>query len=319
MQSDGKRVFMQATKPDVVDSGLSASDAQGQSMPRFTDGCRIERLSLGDGLTLVRSFCCPSRDLTEKIDQSDGRPTLVITFGLSGESGYVERAGTRLRFRQGHTTLSVFSSCQGERQFAAGTPVRQLRLSVGETALRHYLGAPGALLPHRMGVRALGERATSPWCLPLVRSLASPGSISHLDAHIAALSLVGEHLRALGPLAGSDPTLARWTPVDMEKLRRARDLMYSQMDRALTISYLCISVGINEFKLKRGFREIYGATPYQALLEMRMQRARQLLESGSQVAQVAYAVGYTYPANFSTAFERYFGYRPKYLRARCKE
>ncbi|WP_287804368.1 AraC family transcriptional regulator [Diaphorobacter sp.] len=291
----------------------------GAMEPRFTDGCCIDRLPLDDGLTLVRSFCCPSRDLAEKTDQSDGRPTLVITFGLSGESAYVERAGTRLRFRQGHTTLSVFASCQGERQFAAGTPVRQLRLSVGETALRRYLGAPGVLLPHRMGVRALGERVTSPWCLPLVRSLASPGSISHLDAHIAALSLVGEHLRGLGPLAGSTPPSARWTPGDVEKLRQARDLMYSQMDRALTIPYLCISVGINEFKLKRGFREIYGTTPYQALLEIRMQRARQLLEAGSQVAQVAYAVGYAHPANFSTAFERYFGFRPKFLRVRRKK
>lgn len=155
---------MQSAQPGVVDPALGDGDGKGRSMPRFTDECRIERLPLDDGLTLVRSFCCPRSDLTEKTDQSDGRPTLVITFGLSGESAYVERAGTHLRFRQGHTTLSVFASCQGERQFAASTPVRQLRLSVGETALRRYLGAPDALLPHRTGVCALGERVTSPWC-----------------------------------------------------------------------------------------------------------------------------------------------------------
>lgn len=302
-----------AARPDATDQGLGAGGTKGRSMPRFTEECRIERLPLDDGLTLVRSFCCPAKDLTEKTDQTDARPTLVITFGLAGESVYVERGGTRLRFRQGRTTLSVFASCQGERQFAANTPVRQLRLAVGETALRRYLGTPDALLPQRMGVCALGERAISPWCLPLVRSLADPGAVSHLDAHIAALSLVGEHLRVLGPLAGSPSSLARWTPTDMEKLRQAHDLMYSQMDRALTIPYLCISVGVNEFKLKRGFREIYGTTPYQALLDMRMQRARQLLEAGSQVAQAAYAVGYAHPANFSTAFERYFGFRPKFF------
>lgn len=310
---------MKATQADASELGIGMAGTKGQSMPGFTEQCRIERVPLDDGLTLVRSFCCPSRDLTEKTDQSDGRPTLVITFGLSGESTYVERAGTHLRFRQGHTTLSVFAACQGERQFAANTPVRQLRLSVSETALRRYLGTPDVLLPHRTGVCALGERVTSPWCLPLVRALADPGATSHLDTHIAALSLVGEHLRALGPLAGSAPSSAQWTPADMGKLRQARDLMYSQMERVLTIPYLCISVGINEFKLKRGFREIYGTTPYQALLEMRMQRARQLLEAGSHVAQAAYAVGYAHPANFSTAFERHFGIRPKFFRARRKE
>jgi len=40
-------------------------------------------------------------------------------------------------------------------------------------------------------------------------------------------------------------------------------------------------------------------------------RARLLLESGCQVAQAGWQVGYRHPANFSTAFSRYFGYAPK--------
>ena len=282
----------------------------GRPPLRFTDACLVERLPLDEGLALVRSFCCPVADLSESTEQVDSAPTLVITFGLSGESAFVARGGTRLRFRQGYTTLSVFSACQGERQFAGSTATRQLRLSVGETALRRYLSAPDALLPRGAGVRLLGECMSSSWSVALVRALAEPGAMSHLDAHIAALSLVGEYLRGLGPLLGHRLPSASWTPADVEKIRRAHDLMYTRMDRALTIAYLCVAVGINEFKLKQGFREIYGTTPHRALLDMRMQRARQLLSAGSQVAQAAYAVGYAHPANFSTAFERYFGYRP---------
>lgn len=310
---------MEATQPDAVGQGPDVGGTKNRPVSRFTEECHIERLPLDDGLTLVRSFCCPTRDLTETTVQSDEHRTLVITFGLAGESAYAERGGTRLRFRQGHTTLSVFASCQGERQFLANTPVRQLRLAISETALRRYLGTPGTLLAGRAGVRPLGEGVTPPWCLALVRSLAQPGSLSYLDAHIAALSLVGEHLRHLGPLAAGPSPAARWTPSDLEKLRRAHDLMRSQMDRALTISYLCTAVGINPSRLKQGFREIYGTTPYQALLEMRMQRARQMLEAGTQVAQAGYAVGYAHPSNFSTAFERYFGHRPKNARAGREE
>ncbi len=314
----GEGMFMKATPADALGQGPEVGGTKGWPLPRHAEECHIERLPLDDGLTLVRSFCCPTRDVAEKTVQPDGQRTLVITFGLAGESAYAERGGTRLHFRQGHTTLSVFAACQGERRFRANTPVRQLRLAVSETALQRYLGTAGALLACSSGVRPLGECATPPWCLALVRSLAQPGSISYLDAHIAALSLVGEHLRHLGPLgslAMGPSSAARWTPSDLEKLRRAHDLMRSQMDRALTIAYLCTAVGINASRLKQGFREVYGTTPYQALLEMRMQRARQMLEAGTQVAQAGYAVGYAHPSNFSTAFERYFGFRPRNLRA----
>lgn len=273
---------------------------------------RVERMPLDDGLMLVRSHCCPASELVEKIAWTEANPTLVITFGLAGESGYVGRDGSHLRFRAGYTTLAAFSSSQGERRFAADMPVRQLRLVLGETALVRYLGASAAArLAGRKGIRALGEQVTAPWCRALLRSLVEPGSASPLDLHIAALSLAGEYLRALAPLAAGAPSSTRLTSSDVEKLAQARDLMQQQLDRALTIPYLCTAVGLNECKFKRGFRELFGITPHRLLLDMRMRRARLLLESGCQVAQVAYRVGYAHPANFSAAFTRYFGRTPK--------
>ena len=47
------------------------------------------------------------------------------------------------------------------------------------------------------------------------------------------------------------------------------------------------------------------------LTEMRMRRAWELLETGCQVAQAAYRVGYCHPANFSAAFTRFHGRAPK--------
>jgi len=47
------------------------------------------------------------------------------------------------------------------------------------------------------------------------------------------------------------------------------------------------------------------------LLELRMRKAYALLESGQQVAQAGWQVGYKYPNNFSVAFARYFGRSPK--------
>lgn len=269
-------------------------------------------MTLDDGLTLVRSHYCPTRELVEKTDQTEANPTLVITFGLAGESGYLGREGSHLRFRAGHATLAAFSCSQGERRFAADVPVRQLRLVLSETALVRYLGAPAAArLAGRKGVRALGEQVIPPWCRALLRPLIDPGSTSPLDVHIAALSLAGEYLRVLVPPATAAPPSARLSASDIEKLARARDLMRSQMERALTIPYLCAAVGLNECKFKQGFRDLFGASPHRFLLELRMRRAWVLLESGCQVAQAAWQVGYAHPTNFSAAFTRYFGRTPK--------
>jgi AraC-like DNA-binding protein len=83
------------------------------------------------------------------------------------------------------------------------------------------------------------------------------------------------------------------------------------MDRELTVQYLCLATGLNEFKLKQGFRALYGDSPMRLLTGMRMRRAWELLEGGCQVAQAAYQVGYRHPANFSAAFTRFHGRAPK--------
>lgn len=118
---------------------------------------------------------------------------------------------------------------------------------------------------------------------------------------------MSRQLRALAPT----PAPGRLSQADIARLERAHALMREQMDRELTVQYLCLATGLNEFKLKQGFRALYGDSPMRLLTEMRMRRAWELLESGCQVAQAAYQVGYRHPANFSAAFTRFHGRAPK--------
>ncbi|MNY67242.1 Regulatory protein PchR [compost metagenome] len=59
------------------------------------------------------------------------------------------------------------------------------------------------------------------------------------------------------------------------------------------------------------FIKLYGINPTEYLLEIRMRKALALLDSGLQVAQVAWQVGYKYPNNFTVAFTRFYGKSPK--------
>ena len=71
-------------------------------------------------------------------------------------------------------------------------------------------------------------------------------------------------------------------------------------------------VGTNEFKLKVGFRSIFGTTVYGYLSDHRMEHARKMLTVDKvRIKEVAVEVGYSNPSHFIAAYKRKFGVTPK--------
>lgn len=283
------------------------------ALPADYGECWADYTPLGDGLTAVRSEYRPGRDLAEEASQSGSGTTLVVTFALAGESGYVASKGPLLKFHAGRTTLAAFTSSTGERHIPVGTTARQLRLVFSAPAVARYLGENMAdRLAYGNGVVLLGDQPTAPWCRTLLHPLLALETLPPIDRQIAALTLAAEVLRPLSEGAVATSCGLEFSAV--EKLTRVRDLMHTHLDRRLTIPYLSMTVGLNEHAFKHGFRKLFGITPARYLLELRMRQAWTLLASGSRVAQAAYAVGYEHPANFSAAFTRHFGRTPKSFR-----
>lgn len=276
------------------------------ALPTDLGDCHADRMELDEGLTLVHSQYTPRRDLIEENAAGHGARTLVITLAMQGVSAYQGADGAALDFRGGTTTVTAFQRARGERRYLGGATVSQLRLLVGEQVLRRYAGAERAEnLLGAGGLRRLAQGRTAPDLASAALELAS--GQDPLDAHIRALTLLSRQLRGLAPM--SEP--GRLSQADIARLEAVRALMQEQMDRDLTVAYLCLATGLNEFKLKEGFRKLYGTSPHRMLTELRMRRAWELLETGCQVAQAAYRVGYRHPANFSAAFTRFHGRTPK--------
>jgi AraC family transcriptional regulator, transcriptional activator of the genes for pyochelin and ferripyochelin receptors len=103
----------------------------------------------------------------------------------------------------------------------------------------------------------------------------------------------------------------RLRPDDIERIHRAKDVLIDKMDEPPSLLALARQVGLNDFKLKAGFRQVFGTTAFGYLHEQRMERARQLLkERKSNVTEVACTVGYANPSHFASAFKRKFGVNP---------
>jgi len=101
---------------------------------------------------------------------------------------------------------------------------------------------------------------------------------------------------------------------DLEKLSEARDYLARHFVSPPRISELARRVGVNQTKLKAGFRKLTGMSVYQYVISCRMQHAADLLASHDyDVAEVAFKVGYAHPTNFTHAFKHYHGTLPHTL------
>jgi AraC-like DNA-binding protein len=145
--------------------------------------------------------------------------------------------------------------------------------------------------------------------------------LTHCDARGAARQL---HLEAKGlellaawieELEGARDATARLSAVDVERLECARRILIARMTTPPRLPELARLVGLNEAKLKAGFRSHFGQTVYGYLRQQRLHEAHRLLRQGRyNVTEVATRVGYANPSKFAAAFRVQFGVSPSHVR-----
>ena len=129
----------------------------------------------------------------------------------------------------------------------------------------------------------------------------------YLEAKVQELLLLA--LEQLGAAEAKTDILLR--PYDIEKIREAHDYLLLHMDNPCTLIELSHKVGINDFKLKKGFKKMYGTTVYDFLIDARMEKAKiLLLETDASVHEIAFTTGYKNLSSFITAFKKKLGYSP---------
>ena len=74
---------------------------------------------------------------------------------------------------------------------------------------------------------------------------------------------------------------------------------------------LTYEFGLNEFKLKKGYKHFFNTTVFGYILHLRMQKAKALLSDPQMtISDVAQFVGYNNTGSFSYEFKKRFGHSP---------
>ncbi len=257
---------------------------------------------------------------------------LLVSLVLDGRSGYTVRGAAghhdQWQFLPGRNIIGTFKTEESRWNIIGGDSHRLVELQIASgSALRlfsqyrelaGYGGAAPSLLTGHDGfpthiqhelsseLRIIGHQ---------VLNCRLQGPARRLFMESKALEILAYQLDML-----SSPKLREPTGRSKDercRLEEARRIIETELVDPPSLMTLARRVGLNDFKLKRGFRELYQTTVFGYVRSLRMEKARLMLETGEMnVSEVALATGYSCFGHFSEAFRKHFGLTPREFKNR---
>ncbi|MEM1243054.1 MAG: AraC family transcriptional regulator [Cyanobacteria bacterium P01_H01_bin.26] len=284
----------------------------------------IQRWHLRPGLELIIN----DLNFREQLILERNHPVAKTTIGMSFcVAGRMQVAGTNvepiLEFKAKQANLGVVNSTKGRICYGANQPVLLVHVHLQPDALNLTTEEEFEQLPSQLRNAIAGVNTTnyhqSSTMTPVMNAtiqqlLNCPyqGFTRQLYMESKAIELISlyfEQLLSDISLLNPHPNLQS---DEKDRIVYARDILLEQVANPPTLLELSRQVGLNDRKLKQGFRQVFGTTAFGYLRNYRMQQAQQLLlRPNSTIAGVAQAVGYSNPEAFSVAFRRAFAISPK--------
>jgi AraC family transcriptional activator of pyochelin receptor len=272
------------------------------------------------GMSLCICNYTPPEDVLNVYEVGEG--SIAFTIVLSGNCENQTKQG------HGDQAVSVHKPCEmamltdhcsGVLRFKRNTAQQYVHLILQRDLLRTLMvehgKSPQAMLDkinNRGGVYVLDQTPLS----PKVQLIASEMLHCPLTGLNRKLFLEGNSLLLLAQFldrfgGGANDSACPLSQSDVERLHEARRILLQNLVEPPTIRQLARHIGLNEFKLKKGFHELFGCTVYNCLRNQRMHTARSLLlDSDMTVSSAAADVGYINVSHFIRAFKKQFGVTP---------
>lgn len=137
------------------------------------------------------------------------------------------------------------------------------------------------------------------------------GIVKNLFYESKAVELLSLQIEKIITDGGKPGPSGKLNKSDVERLHAAAEILIQDLTNPPTLAGLARQTGLNEFKLKTGFKDIFGTTVFGYLRSHKMEKARCLLEAGElNVGETAWQVGYSNVSHFITAYRKQYGLNP---------
>ncbi len=111
------------------------------------------------------------------------------------------------------------------------------------------------------------------------------------------------------------PATIKIRNADLAKFDQVKRLILEDIKIHYSIPHLATYAGLNTFKLKIGFKTLYGTAIYEFLQNERMKKSLHLLtRTEDSIQEIAQQCGYGYASNFIAVFRRRYKIKPTQYR-----
>ncbi|PUV23988.1 MULTISPECIES: helix-turn-helix domain-containing protein [Sphingobacterium] len=139
------------------------------------------------------------------------------------------------------------------------------------------------------------------------------GHIKRLYLEAKLMELLAHQLHGVHAIANINQ-LNKLSKLNIENLHFIKEMLISNLAKNYTIEELSYLSMMNRTKLQAGFKELFGHTIHDFIVQKRMQLAYHLLTESYanhwNISEIARRVGYLRSNHFSAAFKKEFGVSP---------
>ncbi|MEM9483318.1 MAG: AraC family transcriptional regulator [Cyanobacteria bacterium P01_F01_bin.116] len=294
---------------------------------------RLQNINLREGSLnlLIRQHRLNENVVIAAAGMSPVSSSVILKFFVSGPvSGAIQGANADMSASTGQYCLAYCADQASHIEFAAGKDICTVEIVMTLQLFQTMLGEDHQLAELQQQFRA--DILTPYWkfgkttplmAIAVQQILQCPyqGSTRRLYVESKSLELITLVLEQLKTQQLEPKKRRSIKPDDITLIHQARDILINQIDNPPSLLSLARQVGINDCKLKQGFRQVFGTTVFGYLNNYRMERAAELLQRNEMtVTGVATTIGFANRSAFAVAFRRKFGLNPSdYRAAYCQQ
>jgi AraC-like DNA-binding protein len=238
-------------------------------------------------------------------------PHLEISYTMSGYGNWSGDGTPGFEMAPGISTLAYMADRRLDAELSPAEPLSHMEVRID---LRCFEALNSELSRRSPGGFFSRQLASHPQIVKLfeqIRDCSYAGPLRQLYLEGKCYELIATFLDQTGSAELSGTRRSKLTPEDIRCLHLAREVLVHSWRTPPSLLELARSAGINDYKLKAGFKELFGTTVFGYIRHLRLNEARRLLEGGeATVSQAAFRVGYLNMSHFAVAYRKEFGYNP---------
>lgn len=336
MPLDSNRTIDQAEFDALWDEADASGEAVWQedaiecreAVPKKLGKGEVRTIALQPGLEVCITTVRYRRSLRLDCHVNNER-TLMSSYYLAGERRYINPGIQIEEDRQenaGESCLCYLRDARMIRYLPAEQMLQNVLISVSFEKLRTFELESKSPVPL---LRQLIQEETkdsfhqslnniTPVTQQILRQIIDcpyRGVIKRMYLESKAIELLAMQFQQLSEGQKANSAVPKLSASDVERLQRARDILQRSFADPPSLLALAKRVELNDFKLKQGFRHLFGTTVFGYVQVCRMKQAQLLLEDSElSIADVAARVGYGGTSQFCNAFKRHVGMPPSRYR-----